>query len=400
MTVIERASAQAARIHSAAHHAPPESAIARYEPPPAVARHEPTAVARYEERGESIAQLRELKGLCDELVGAQLVPRGMTGADIFIIAARGRELGLGMMQALAGIHVIEGRATLSADLMVALARGSAACEWWAVRERSAARAVVETQRRGDPEPVRVVYTLDDARRAGLFECRCRATRHPAAPDGGAACGPWRRHTPAMLYARAASALARLVYPDLLAGLYAPEEMTDEPRDVGPGPRRAPAIVAELTADAPDAPPLDYEPANIDDMLGDLGLDRRSAVAIAGREPPDDAAWRALCAWLARPAGCAARARWEDARAGILPDVPDGDMFTADGRPAQGAQRDILIALSRGAIPALRSLAAAMGVEWFAKDETLPLLADRLVADGVSVADVATMLAGQRAGSHE
>lgn len=124
----------------------------------------------------------------------------------FAILATGAELGLSAMQAIRSIHIIDGKPSLSADLVVGLVKRSPVCEWFRMVESTPTEAIFETQRRGEPEPTRLEYTSEDARRAGLKDRR-----------------NWRQHPAAMLRARAASALARAVYPDLLAGIGLPEE---------------------------------------------------------------------------------------------------------------------------------------------------------------------------------
>ena len=70
---------------------------------------------------------------------------------------------------------------------------------------------------------------------------------------------WRKHPKAMLRARALSAIARLVYPDLLLGVYDPDELTPQPeRDVTPVVLpAAEAIAARLKAPAA-SPPRDAD----------------------------------------------------------------------------------------------------------------------------------------------
>ena len=63
---------------------------------------------------------------------------------------------------------------------------------------------------------RLCYTIEDAEKAGLLK----------PPRQGKQGGPWHTIPRQMLRHRAKSELARLEYPDLLAGLYTPEELKD------------------------------------------------------------------------------------------------------------------------------------------------------------------------------
>ena len=172
---------------------------------------------------------------------SSLAPDALRGKphDALIVLMAGRELGLAPMQSLRMLTVIKGKVTLSADATVALVRRSGECVEWRLVESNATRASYTTRRKGDTEPTALTWTIEQAQRAGL-----------ANGQG------WRLYPEAMLRARCASALARIVYPDLVAGIYDPDELAD----VAPQPPRqnaAPIIDAEVIEErAPDAPTRD------------------------------------------------------------------------------------------------------------------------------------------------
>ena len=122
----------------------------------------------------------------------------------------GRELGMPAMASLRSVHTIKGKHCLSADLMVALVLKSGLADYFRMVESTDALSTFETQRKGDPEPTSITYTIEQAQQADLVK-----------PNSN-----WMKYRPQMLRARAKSDLARLVYPDLLAGLYTPDEMGD------------------------------------------------------------------------------------------------------------------------------------------------------------------------------
>lgn len=135
--------------------------------------------------------------------------------DALIVLMAGRELGFAPMQSLRMLSVIKGKVTLSADATVALVRRSGECVEWRCVETTRERATYTTRRKGDTEPTVLTWTIEQAQRAGLV--------------GGQG---WRSYPEAMLRARCASALARIVYPDLVAGIYDPDELAtplDAPR---------------------------------------------------------------------------------------------------------------------------------------------------------------------------
>jgi 5'-3' exonuclease len=121
----------------------------------------------------------------------------------------GRELGLTAMASLRALHILEGKPTMSADLMRALVIKSGAVNYFRCVERTNEKATWEAQRGNDP-PVTLTFTMDDARQAGVVK-----------PNSG-----WVKFPSDMLTARASSKLARLIAPDVIHGVYLPEEIRE------------------------------------------------------------------------------------------------------------------------------------------------------------------------------
>jgi hypothetical protein len=153
--------------------------------------------------------LAELYSLCDYLAKSDLMPEALRGkpANCAIVIMTGHELGLGPMLSARTINVIKGKSSLSADLMGALVQRSPVCEYFMPVESTATQATYETKRRGHPKPVRLSWTMKQAQAAGL-------TSQPN----------YRAYPEAMLRARCEAALARMVYPDIVAGIYDPDEL--------------------------------------------------------------------------------------------------------------------------------------------------------------------------------
>lgn len=142
--------------------------------------------------------------------------------EAMIRIVTGMELNLSMMQSIRGVYVIstggKNMPGLYADLMVGVCKSrNDVCEYFRLVHSDSEKATYATKRVGEPSETVMTFTVDDARKAGLLGK-----------------GPWEQYRPAMLRARASSALARAVYPDLLNGLYSTEELQDmrsEPQDV-------------------------------------------------------------------------------------------------------------------------------------------------------------------------
>lgn len=127
------------------------------------------------------------------------VPSSYIGNAPAIAAAimTGLEIGIGPMQALREIHVIEGKPTLSANMMLALAIRAGVRHQWLRADEDEAR--IRLTRAGF-DPHEEAFSISDAKRAGL-----------------AGRGNWAKHPRAMLKARAISAAMRAYCPDVLGG---------------------------------------------------------------------------------------------------------------------------------------------------------------------------------------
>ncbi len=142
------------------------------------------------------------------------------------------------MQSLRHLYVVNGRPAISTAAKTALVQQSSECEYLRPLELSSTKAVFETKRKGHASPVKLEWTMDDAKAAGL---------------AGKA-GPWREYPRKMLAWRCQSDLCDLVYPDLVSGLTTAEEAQDIPpeRDLGRARRdTAPMILPGDTP--PEAP---------------------------------------------------------------------------------------------------------------------------------------------------
>jgi len=171
-----------------------------------------TMVTRHTTGALDFGTVSEAMKFAQLLCKSALVPESIRDkpADVMIVMLTGRALGIDSITALRQIHVIKGRTTMDASLLRALAMRHPDCEYLCmIEDGSAGRATWETSRRGQPKPVRISWTMDDAKRAGL-----------ANKDN------WKNYPAAMLRARASADLVRAVYPEVGAGLYTPEEVAD------------------------------------------------------------------------------------------------------------------------------------------------------------------------------
>lgn len=162
-----------------------------------------------------IAHLPALSEMAKKVAPTGLLPSWIkTEGQALAIMAKGAELGVPPMAALAGLHMVEGKVFVSAELMLAVAIGRGVRAQWV--HTDGARARVRLSRRGF-EPFEMEWTIAQAKAAGL-----------------AGKQNWTKYPDAMLRARCLSAALRAFCPDVTAGVYS----DDERDEIAPPPAAA------------------------------------------------------------------------------------------------------------------------------------------------------------------
>ena len=176
-------------------------------------------------------------------------------ANLLLVMEQAEALGIPTMAAVNGVHVIDGKPTISAGLMSALVRRAGHKLRVTGDDK---RAVAEIIRVDDPDfTFRSEWTLERAKQAGL-----------------AGKGSWSKYPAAMLKARAISEVCRDACEEALAGVhYTPEELgadvtVDADGDVivAQSPNPAPAPVED---DVVDAELVEPDPQVIEAYLTDI-----------------------------------------------------------------------------------------------------------------------------------
>lgn len=142
----------------------------------------------------------------EALVGSGFLPQSVnTVQKAVAIMTLGRELGIGAWAALSSVNVIQQKPTVSPQLMLALINRSGQLEDMLMSDDGQACTV--TMKRRGRTPHTHVFSMQDAAAMGL-----------ANKDN------WKKQPAIMRQWRAVAACARVVFADVVLGLYTPEEM--------------------------------------------------------------------------------------------------------------------------------------------------------------------------------
>ena len=184
-------------------------------------------------------------------VACTVAKSGLFGAkspeQAYVAIATGMELGLKPMQALRNIVVIQGKPTFSADGAFAVVRNHpeyGGIEWIKQDAQEASCKITRISKGGQLKETFVgSFSMKEAAAAGL-----------ANKDN------WKHYPARMLRARALSFACRDAFPDVLNGLYTPEEIREVAEvQQEPQEREIKAEVVESAAPADSVAP-DVQPA--------------------------------------------------------------------------------------------------------------------------------------------
>ena len=205
--------------------------------------------------------LKEALQLAELLSKSKLTPKGFETPETCLVGILyGMEVGLSPIAALQRMAVIDGRPTIWGDAALALVQASGllqsikedvmvepqgdadavtACVMGSTGSSTSPtrtstanlKAICTVRREGRSEPVIGSFSIDDAKRAGLWQ-------KP---------GPWTDYPKRMLIMRARAFALRDAFPDVLAGLYIREEFVGKERQAAKSEQDRSADDAEWNA---------------------------------------------------------------------------------------------------------------------------------------------------------
>ena len=170
-----------------------------------------TQLARTEEAaGTGLVNWQVMREQSEVLLKSGFLPKSITSPEqAMAIILTGQELGLPAMQALRGITVIQGQPTIKPELMLALCVNRIPGFTYSLGACTNERAEFTCSRPGMSKPYISVFTMEDAKRAGL------------SGKGGA----WTTFPGNMLRWRAVGNGLHISCPDVLVGIYTADEIT-------------------------------------------------------------------------------------------------------------------------------------------------------------------------------
>ena len=147
--------------------------------------------------------------------GTELIPAGYRDRPYLILAAvlTGKEYGLGPMASLSHIVIVDGRASISAELATRLIREAG--HRIEIVEHSDRICTLRGVRTDTGDEMTVSFSIEDAARAGLVSIEDgtpRARSRKGRPL------PWETYTDDLLWARAITRLHKRLFADLPAGV--------------------------------------------------------------------------------------------------------------------------------------------------------------------------------------
>ncbi|MCD6371519.1 MAG: recombinase RecT [Candidatus Aenigmarchaeota archaeon] len=171
-------------------------------------------VKREEQEDISLERVNALYKLGTALYKSEMFPNVKSSDAAIAIIEYGRELGLKPVVALQTMSVINGRICIEAKALLSLAIQNGIKI--KILEKSRKGAKVEFKREGFEKFVET-FTFDDAKAAGIIYDR-----------NGKIKANWKAFPEEMCYWRCIAKGLRAYAPDLIMGLYIPEEILDSP----------------------------------------------------------------------------------------------------------------------------------------------------------------------------
>lgn len=152
-----------------------------------------------------------------DLVGTGFLPSSIkTREQAAAIMLKGMELRVPPMQALSQIVMVQGKPTVSSELMLGLIYRDHGKQALRVKHTDNKSCTVEYRVEGWEGTSELTFTIEDAKQAGLL----------------GKSGPWSQYPAVMLRWRAISQVAKIAFPETIGGMYVAGELGENVRVEG------------------------------------------------------------------------------------------------------------------------------------------------------------------------
>lgn len=154
-----------------------------------------------------VMNLEKKKELAQIFMKSGLIPNQLNTAEkVLVCMFKSQELGLPPLEGLNGMAVINGKVTLQGNLLLGLINRSNKAKKIIIEEHDNYCEVTMSRRDYEFEYT-FSFSMDEAKKAGLLDKQI-----------------WKQYPKTMLKWRAVSGCARVVFSDIIGGLYTPEEI--------------------------------------------------------------------------------------------------------------------------------------------------------------------------------
>lgn len=209
-------------------------------------------------------EMATILSIAEMAIKSRLIPSNITTKEqAAIIILKGRELGLPPLVSFAHIHVIQGKPTMSAEILLAHIYKDYPTAQVNIVEKTASKCVLKAKRPNETEFSEFTWDMDRAKKMGLDQ-----------KDN------WKKQPETMLFWRAITEMKRAKFPEVCLGVdYSREELEDSGfRDAAPiatpdqaaafqEPKTiknyAPQTAEEAQARLKDVTPTKTEPVDFD-----------------------------------------------------------------------------------------------------------------------------------------
>jgi len=225
-----------------------------------------TALANIQYNDNSIVAMRTTARI---FAASGMFPDARTEAQAYVKIMAGREMGLPAMFSMTKIYVVEGKVMAGAEVLASKIKSSGKYDYKVIKHDNEKCVInfylVENGKRVEPPEYISTFTMDDARDAKLVK-----------PNSG-----WEKWKRAMLYSKALSQGARIVCPDVINGIYTPEEFGIEADEDG-----KPRDMSRVITITSNNTPVDTATGEVmeEEITQDLAKDAHTAVPLTDQAP--------------------------------------------------------------------------------------------------------------------